>query len=298
MQPAYYPFKSLAAQAEYLKYYTTTAQKLWPVPFENVIVDTVYGPTYARVSGPREAPPLVLLPGITATSLMWAPNVATWSLNYRVYAVDLINDYGLSRDTRVLWRAGDYLRWLDDYFTKLGLKNNINLVGMSYGGWLAAIYAVAYPQRLRKLVLLAPGATVLRMNWEFLKRSALSGILGGTASSLLFYWLFADGVAHPERCMIDIEDFGECLYMGFKCFKQRFFVYLSVLSDLEWQELKPPALFLVGEHEKLYDAKQALDRLQRVAPQVQTGLIPSAGHDLTMVQAELVNQKVLMFLKT
>jgi pimeloyl-ACP methyl ester carboxylesterase len=34
-----------------------------------------------------------------------------------------------------------------------------------------------------------------------------------------------------------------------------------------------------------------------VAPQVQTGLIPEAGHDLTMVQAELINKKVLDFLR-
>jgi hypothetical protein len=71
-----------------------------------------------------------------------------------------------------------------------------------------------------------------------------------------------------------------------------------VLSDREWRELKPPTLFLVGEHEKLYDAGQALARLRRVAPQVRTGLIPEAGHDLTMVQAELINNKVLDFLRS
>jgi pimeloyl-ACP methyl ester carboxylesterase len=298
MRTAYYPFKSAAAREEYLAFYTAAAQKLWPVPFENLVVNTGYGPTYARVSGPKGAPPLVLLPGITATSLMWAPNVAAWSRDYRVYAVDLMSDYGLSKDTKVLWRAKDYLLWLDDYFNRLGFTDRFNLVGMSYGGWLAAIYAVAHPERLRKVALLAPGATVLRMNREFLKRSAFSGLLGGDASNHLFYWLFADGVSHPERCMINIEDFGNCLYMGFKCFQQRFFVYLSVLSDREWRELKPPTLFLVGEHEKLYDAGQALARLRRVAPQVRTGLIPEAGHDLTMVQAELINNKVLDFLRS
>ena len=58
-----------------------------------------------------------------------------------------------------------------------------------------------------------------------------------------------------------------------------------------------PTLFLVGEHEVIYPAPEAIDRLNSVAPQIKTELIPNAGHDLTIVQAELVNTKVIEFLK-
>jgi pimeloyl-ACP methyl ester carboxylesterase len=37
-------------------------------------------------------------------------------------------------------------------------------------------------------------------------------------------------------------------------------------------------------------------RLKRVAPQVKAEIIPGCGHDLTMVQADLVARKVLAFL--
>jgi pimeloyl-ACP methyl ester carboxylesterase len=63
------------------------------------------------------------------------------------------------------------------------------------------------------------------------------------------------------------------------------------------QSISVPALFLVGENEKLYSARKAIHRLNRVAPQIQTEIILNAGHDLTIVQAELVNRKVLEFLK-
>jgi len=59
-----------------------------------------------------------------------------------------------------------------------------------------------------------------------------------------------------------------------------------------------PTLFLVGENEKIYSAKKAVQRLNEVAPQIETEVIPNAGHDLTIVQAEMVNRKVLEFLKT
>ena len=55
-------------------------------------------------------------------------------------------------------------------------------------------------------------------------------------------------------------------------------------------------IVLVGENEKLYPAKNAVERLNIVAPQIQTEIIPGAGHDLTIVQAGLVNSRVLDFL--
>jgi pimeloyl-ACP methyl ester carboxylesterase len=43
------------------------------------------------------------------------------------------------------------VQWLDELFTALGL-NNINLMGHSYVGWQASLYALAHPQRLEKLI--------------------------------------------------------------------------------------------------------------------------------------------------
>ena len=37
-------------------------------------------------------------------------------------------------------------------------------------------------------------------------------------------------------------------------------------------------------------------RLSEVAPQIQAKMIPNAGHDLLLVQAEMVNQKLVDFL--
>jgi len=47
----------------------------------------------------------------------------------------------------------------------------------------------------------------------------------------------------------------------------------------------------------LYSAHEAIDRLNLVAPYIQTEMIPDAGHDLTIVQSVLVNEKVIEFLK-
>jgi pimeloyl-ACP methyl ester carboxylesterase len=63
------------------------------------------------------------------------------------------------------------------------------------------------------------------------------------------------------------------------------------------KSLKMPVLFLVGENEKIYSAQNAVDRLNKIAPHITVEIIPDAGHDLSAVQAELVNQKILDFLE-
>jgi pimeloyl-ACP methyl ester carboxylesterase len=57
-----------------------------------------------------------------------------------------------------------------------------------------------------------------------------------------------------------------------------------------------PCLFLVGANEKIYSAEAAVRRLNRVAPQAKAEIIPGAGHDLTIVNPDLVTRKVLEFL--
>jgi pimeloyl-ACP methyl ester carboxylesterase len=57
-----------------------------------------------------------------------------------------------------------------------------------------------------------------------------------------------------------------------------------------------PVLYLVGENEKIYSPEEAIQRLSRIAPQIVTKLIPDTGHDLSVVQAEMVNTIILDFL--
>jgi len=70
----------------------------------------------------------------------------------------------------------------------------------------------------------------------------------------------------------------------------------SVLKDQELQSIRVPALFLVGENEKVYSAQKAVQRLSRVAPQIKTEVLADTGHGLTFTQVKLINKKVLDFL--
>jgi pimeloyl-ACP methyl ester carboxylesterase len=97
-----------------------------------------------------------------------------------------------------------------------------------------------------------------------------------------------------------VEDVVTDAALAFKCFKFKMPVTPLVLTDSELKSIKVPVLFLVGEHEVIYShysAKDAVEKLNRVAPQIKTEIIPGASHDITFVQPELVDVKIIKFIK-
>ncbi|MFQ5629619.1 MAG: alpha/beta fold hydrolase [bacterium] len=292
----YHPFRSQEAKEKYLQLYDERA-RLWPVVSETKTVETAYGPTFVRISGPVDAPPLVLLPGGGTPSLMWAPNIEALSADYRTYAVDNIFDIGRSVYTKPIKNPDDFVRWLDELFSALEPGDNINLMGLSYGGWLTSQYALRHPERLNKIVLLAPAATVLPFNQEFLKRAILSVLPHRYFLRSTIYWLFEDLAKKDEASRMLIDAAVDDAFLARQCFKFKMLVNPTVLTDEELQSLAVPALFLVGENEKIYSAKQAVQRLKAVSPQIKTEILPDCGHDLFIAQKDLVNERVLAFLE-
>ena len=53
----WHPFRSAKAKEEYLKLYAQEA-KIWPVASETRMVNTSWGQTFVRISGPADGPPL------------------------------------------------------------------------------------------------------------------------------------------------------------------------------------------------------------------------------------------------
>ncbi|MGJ5813276.1 alpha/beta fold hydrolase [Paludibaculum fermentans] len=292
--PDFYPYRSAADKEEYLAHYDALAAKQWPLDSDTRRARTSQGSTFVRISGPPGAPPLVLLPGTGATSLMWAQNVAALSGEFRTYAVDQLGELGRSTCQQPFQNLGDQMAWLDELFTALELHNGVNLVGMSYGGALAAQYALRHPERVKKAVLLAPAATVYRLNLEFALRMVLVVISADRYLPRLANWMFADAArVDPQWLQETMVE----LFINMRKLQPRKTPIPPVVKDAEWAGLRVPMLFLVGEHETIYPAEKAVRRMRRVAPMVTSEVVPGAGHDLHVVQAALINRRMVEFLR-
>lgn len=293
--PEYHPFKSAAARAEYLQFYDEKAQR-WPVPSESRLVDTSYGKTFVRISGPADAPPLVLLHPTQSGSLFWIPNAGALAGPFRIYAVDTIGECGRSVYTQDMPGIPAYVSWLDELFAGLSLENGINLMGLSFGGMLASQYAIKYPERLGKIVLVAPAATVLPMRPEFKLRALLCALRVRYFVANFCFWLFEDFLRNDPANRRLVEAYVDEKFLAIRCFRFARFVPSPVLTDEQLRSLKVPALFVVGENEKMYPSASAIARLNRLAPQIQTRVVPNAGHDINAVAPETVTRLALEFL--
>ena len=244
----------------------------------------------------EDAPPLVLLHGYMATSAMWSPNIADFSKDYRVYAIDVMGQPSKSIPDEPIRNAADYVAWLTATLDGLHL-DRVSLVGMSYGGWLALNYAMVAPERVQKLVLLSPAGGLLPMVKQFSLRGMLMSSFPTrfTVNSFMRWLGFND---HPGEA--DARPILELMYLGLKHFRmpqETLRVMPTVFSDDELRAMHVPTLLLLGDHEVICDPATALARARRLIPDFEGELVPGCSHDMCFSQHRIVDARVLDFLK-
>lgn len=290
-------FKTPEGEAAYLAVYEA-ALKLWPVRYEEIEISGRFGTTHVVVSGPKDAPPLVLLHGFMLNATMWSPNVADFSQDYRVYALDVLGQPGKSipDPDEPMRNAADLVAWLSETLNGLNL-DRISLVGMSFGAWLALNFAMTAPERIRKLVLLSPAASFQPLVRQFIFRMMPMVFFPSRLTvNFLFGWMgFKDTPGDTvSRCVLDLA------YLGLKHFRmppESAQIRPTVFSDDVLRALRMPVLLLIGDREVIYDPAKALARARQLIPNFEGELVPRCNHDMCSSQHRIVDARVLDFLK-
>ncbi|MBZ8178545.1 alpha/beta fold hydrolase [Oscillatoria salina] len=97
---------------------------------------------------------LVFLHGTYSDSSQWISAIEHLAQEYHCFAPDLLG-FGESERPQVHYSIDWQVESLAEYLDALHLQQVI-LIGHSLGGWIAASYALKYPDRVSGLVLLAP----------------------------------------------------------------------------------------------------------------------------------------------
>jgi len=279
-------FKTPEDRAKYLAAYEAVFS-LWNLEYDAIEIETSYGLTHINVSGPGDGCPLVLLPAAGLSSTVWFANIAGLSARCRVYAVDVIGDAGKSVPKSIMKEKLDYAEWLNQVMDKLNIEKAF-MLGHSYGGWLTLNMAVTYPERLSRIVLLAPAASFQPL---------------GFITKLILY-LAEYKLTPPARSILKAaaapgtvleETFVHHMEMVSRyCWPATMFP--TVFTDEELELIKLPALLLIGAKEKIYDSDKVIERAQSLMPALTAEIIPDAGHLLIMDQPEIINTHILEFL--
>jgi pimeloyl-ACP methyl ester carboxylesterase len=96
-------------------------------------------------------PTVILLHGLGGSTQVWGFNIGALAEKYHVVVPDQIG-FGKSAKPFVNYRIRTYVDFLDQFCKQLKIER-ATLVGNSMGGWIAAMFTAAFPDRVDKLVL-------------------------------------------------------------------------------------------------------------------------------------------------
>lgn len=267
----------------------------WPVRYQELTISTSFGDTHVIASGPEDAQPVVLLHALFATATSWYRNVEALSKNYRVYAVDINGEANKSCPTRPFTSLDDFLQWFTEVIDNLGLKT-LYVAGNSYGGLTGAYYAMKLPERIKKLALIGPAATIYPMRPFYLHMFIPKAM-----------YLFFPKLPGLKRVMRRSVDW---MYDGLPCdplWDSVFYrtmvhgsainqVFPRVYSQEEFAQIKANILLILGEKETIYNnLHSAIQSARKLIPGLHVQVISDAHHVTAIAQPDKVNEHLLHF---
>jgi pimeloyl-ACP methyl ester carboxylesterase len=244
----------------------------WPVPNEQLYVQTREGNTFVVASGPRDPPPVVLLHGTMANAAMWIREVVSWASEFRVYAVDIIGDAGSSAPSRPPLASDAHALWLSDALDGLDVRR-ASVIGTSLGGGLALDFAIRVPQRVDSLVLICPARVADKSIVWWALPLLLLGSWGARKVSERIVGRLPKVATEEARRFVEFAD------SIFKGMKPRTESAPSV-TDEQLAQLSVPALVLVGAKDVTMDSVLIKRRFEQHAQDAEVLLFPNARHYL------------------
>ncbi|MFI1703413.1 alpha/beta fold hydrolase [Streptomyces griseoruber] len=251
----------------------------WPADREAVTVPTPFGETYAHVCGPRDAPPLLLLPGGGgATSASWFAQAADLARIRRVHAVDLIGAAGRT-EVRGARTVDDLRDWLDAVMAGLGIgpAAPVDLGGHSYGGWIALHYALRAPGRVRRLFLLDPTQCFAGFETAYLLR-ALPMLLRPTPRRVRAFLDWESGGAVMDPDWLRLQEAAAGFPAGRPVTGPR-------PAPEALRALRTRVLLFVAANSRTHDPYEVTARAGEWLPYVETAVLPDVSHHQLPVAA-------------
>jgi pimeloyl-ACP methyl ester carboxylesterase len=262
-------------------------------------VDVPGARLYYEMAG--EGDPVLLLHGGLLDRRMWDGQFPFFAQHYQTIRYDM----RCSGESQSLPPAERYVPYQDAYHLLQELSiQKATLIGLSGGARFAIDLAIAYPDVVRKLVLVSPGisgyvfvdeSTELRA--DELKLALMQGDMVRAVEVFLIMWTdgpsrSAEQVDHVVRVRIR-EMVAHCMELG--------------AHTLPFRELEPPAfsrlaeihahtLIVLGDNDTS-DIKAIGKLLHEQVAGSELVLIPRVGHTLVMEKPAAFNELAAQFMR-
>lgn len=240
-------------------------------------------------------PNVILLHGLADDLTVWEQTIPALKSKYHVWAIDQIG-FGQSDKPFINYRVSVLVEFLHAFVKKAGIEK-ATLVGNSLGGWVAAAYAHAHPDRVEKLVLVC-AAGYWPTGIRELRREELMQISVSSPSAYraTMKWMF-----HDDSLVTDaaVEQYYTSQLKRNDGYTINQFIE-SVLRredrlDSLLPAIKTPTLILWSREDEATPLPIA-NAFAKALPNAQTTIIEGCGHMPQLECAGKTNEALLKFL--
>ena len=247
--------------------------------------------------------PVVLIHGNPGSYRDWTSLFGPLAAHHKAIAFDRPG-HGLSErpkhgDATVEVQA----RLLHDALKQLDVERPI-VVGHSWGGALALVYAINYPNEVAGVVLVAPAVYESHDGTSFLTSIPAMPVIGDAANSMLTP-LFGASIVRSELKKAFSPDPVPKKYLrsalsewtGPKKVKS-YSVDDALLNDClrkfspRYSEITVPVSILAGDSDLIVSEKENAARLHQALPQSQLMVLPKTGHQIPFTRSQAVVHEI------
>ena len=214
---------------------------------------------------------MVLLPGHSSGTPVWADNLPGLLEIGDVYTIDLLGEPGRSIQERPITSEADQAAWLDQTLEALP-EDSFHLIGLSIGGWTAANLALHEPARIASLTLIDPVFVFDDMPLRTVVRSLPASLP----------WLpksWRDGFNSYTAGGAPVEDVpvADMIEAGMQHYVRKLPSPTRV-SEEQLAELEMPVLAIIAGDSVMLDPQTAAETAERALPDGTVRVYPGASH--------------------
>ncbi|WP_449279202.1 alpha/beta fold hydrolase [Leucobacter sp. GX0328] len=269
-------------RARYMDAYARAFASL-PQPAETLDIRTDFGSVRCyRFAGAGSGPhPLLLLPGKSSGTPIWADNMPSLLELGDVYAVDLLGEPGMSVQDRPITDAADQATWLAQTMQALP-EEAFHLAGISFGGWSAANLVLHDAGKVATLTLIDAALTLANLPVRMIMHSL-------PATVRWFPKSWRDGFNSYMAGGAPVADLpvAEMIEAGMKHFILRL-PQLKLIPEAELRRITVPTLVIIGGDSAIHDARQAAATARRSFPNAIVHVYEGASHAVNGEQPERI----------
>jgi pimeloyl-ACP methyl ester carboxylesterase len=265
------------------------------------ILELPGGDVQARVSGPRDASPIVLVHCFTCAIDWWDRMLPALSEEHRVIAIDLLG-HGGSEKPGSGYSIPDQADLVAGAIAELGVEQPAEVVGHSLGGSVVTALAQEHPQLVDRVVIIDTPPDHSNASLGLIAALAFQPVIGE------FFWTvkpdfairdglkvaFAPGFDVPDAFVDDVKRMTFTAYDESPSASEDFVDEEPL--DERMRDTGLPLLVIMGAEEQIIgDPAQALEEYAATVPGAQTKLIEGAGHSPNVEKPALTARLVLAF---